>query len=70
MNAINAAYLLFATARQMWEFFPVGYAILNLFVAIALIVLAFLARLFALGVQNLVIRLEERLRFQQLLPDG
>jgi len=43
--------------------------VVNLLVAIALVILAFLARLFALGVQDRVIRLEERLRYQQLLSD-
>jgi hypothetical protein len=37
-------------------------------VALALLVLAFVARIFALTVQNRVIRLEMRLRLRELLP--
>ena len=42
---------------------------LNVLVAIALLLLAYFARVFALGAQDRVIRLEERLRMQQLLPE-
>src|SRR5262249_45524213 len=57
------------TARHVSGTVPLLQAILNLVLAVALVVLAFLARIFALGVQDRVIRLEERLRYQQLLPD-
>jgi hypothetical protein len=36
--------------------------------AVALVVLVFSARLFALAVQDRIIRLEERLRYAQVLP--
>lgn len=48
--------------------FSVG-AVIGLLVALALMVLALSARLMALTVQDRLIRLEMRLRMQQLLPD-
>jgi hypothetical protein len=42
--------------------------IFPVFLAVALLVLVFEARLFALAVQDRVIRLEERLRYTQILP--
>ena len=43
-------------------------SVMGLLLAIAVMIVAFLARTFALGVQDRVIRLEERLRLHEVLP--
>jgi hypothetical protein len=58
----------------VWSLFrlrTLGFSLAGVFgvlLAAALVVLVFLARLFALAVQDRVIRLEEQLRYERMLP--
>lgn len=55
------------SAERVIHSFSMG-TVVSLLVSIALVLLAFTARIFALTVQDRVIRLETRLRMQQVLP--
>jgi len=62
LNLVQSIFRLEHTSFR-WD------AIVGVLTAAALVLLAFHARLFALRVQDRVIRLEERMRLERLLPD-
>ena len=71
--AFHVVVLGIFTINLGWSFYRVAHAfsaesVLSLLLAIALILLALYSRIFALTVQDRVIRLEMRLRMLQILP--
>jgi hypothetical protein len=67
INVIIHVYLLIK--QPMDSAAAIFHGVFGVVLSLALLTLAFLARIFALGVQDRVIRLEERMRYERLLPE-
>lgn len=67
LAALVLAVLIWSVARLVGD--PSPDRVIVVLLAVALLLTAFFAREFPLGVQDRVIRLEERLRMETLLPD-
>jgi hypothetical protein len=70
VNFIYGIYTLVVAMRSQGPNHAAGVLdnFINLLVAFALIIICFAARVFALAVQDRVIRLEEQVRFERLFP--
>lgn len=68
VNGLILLVLLFWTGREMARGVSVP-TVMDFLLVLAVTLTAFYARTFALGVQDRVIRLEERLRMAEVLPD-